>query len=359
VANSRSGVFGFVSHTTSNYQKLLDKTYGKNVYRLVGDYLGYDQFHTFKHKCGTKFSSTATTLINKNSRCPCLHKRVMVHTVESANAQVQQWRGSDFECIALGKTRKDPYTYRHSCGHTWKTSHSSFRLSKTCPGPKCAGKFGQNINRTSTKTIRKRIYKMHGDEYKLIGEYLHIQKDIRIRHKCNFTYKVKAGLFLTKHGRYGLCPKCVTNTKGSAIKRIKHKGVTFKVQGAEPFTLKRLIQKYKPKDIITSQSKLMITFDYKFDGKRCKYHPDFYLPKKNKIIEVKSLATLGLTHDRYQFFGENLFERTQAKALKVLSKGFRFQLDLYSEDGEKIKLPKSWTEMTKTDVAEYIGISIA
>jgi hypothetical protein len=82
-------------------------------------------------------------------------------------------------------------------------------------------------------------------------------------------------------------------------------------------------------------------------GKKAVYFPDFYIPKLNAIIEVKSTLTL--------LKWEKQFELTQAKARRVIAKGYDFRLLLISKAGSRISLPKNWLDMSREQILDYIG----
>ena len=94
-------------------------------------------------------------------------------------------------------------------------------------------------------------------------------------------------------------------------------GEISKLQGFEPIVLQELEdQGYNFNDILTS-NKDMPEIWYIFEGKKHRYYPDFYIPKENLIIEVKSQWTLELHKDK-----------NQAKFQAVKEAGFNFRLEI-------------------------------
>jgi hypothetical protein len=70
-------------------------------------------------------------------------------------------------------------------------------------------------------------------------------------------------------------------------------GEIRRVQGYEPFALDDLLKIYNENEIITSR-KYIPKFEYLLNNNKHYYFPDIYIPKDNKIIEVKSDFTITL-----------------------------------------------------------------
>ena len=89
------------------------------------------------------------------------------------------------------------------------------------------------------------------------------------------------------------------------------------VQGYELIVLKELEDKGYSFDMILTDSIDMPEIWYNFDNNLHRYYPDFYIPKENLIIEVKSEWTLKLHGDK-----------NQAKFEATKSLGFDFRLEV-------------------------------
>lgn len=89
------------------------------------------------------------------------------------------------------------------------------------------------------------------------------------------------------------------------------------VQGNEPIVLKELEEDgYRFNDVFTEVSYMPVIL-YEFEGKQKRYYPDIFIPKENRIIEVKSEYTLHKEWDKNQ---------TKFNATKEL--GFDFKLEI-------------------------------
>lgn len=67
-------------------------------------------------------------------------------------------------------------------------------------------------------------------------------------------------------------------------------GKSIKLQGYEPQALDILLKIYNENDVYVGRNVPRITYTY--EEKEHKHFPDFYIPKENKIIEVKSVYTI-------------------------------------------------------------------
>jgi len=93
-------------------------------------------------------------------------------------------------------------------------------------------------------------------------------------------------------------------------------GNIIRLQGYEPIKYQQLLDDgYKEEDILHKKSDVPEIW-YEYDGRR-RYYPDFYIPKDNLIIEVKSKYTYLIEEDK---------NKEKFKAVKKL--GYKFQLEI-------------------------------
>lgn len=89
------------------------------------------------------------------------------------------------------------------------------------------------------------------------------------------------------------------------------------VMGCEPIVLSELeLQGYTYDDIMIENDLKPIIW-YEYEGKQHRYFPDFFIPKENLIIEVKSEWTL-----------EKQKKKNEAKFKAVKEAGFNFRLEI-------------------------------
>ena len=102
-------------------------------------------------------------------------------------------------------------------------------------------------------------------------------------------------------------------------------GEKRKVQGYEPFALDILIKTYTEEEILTDRE-FVPNIQYIFNSKNCIYFPDIYIPKDNKIIEVKSTWTYKCKDDRI---------KEKAEATKNI--GYKYEIWIF-DDKRNLKI---------------------
>lgn len=124
---------------------------------------------------------------------------------------------------------------------------------------------------------------------------------------------------------------------------------TVSVLGYEPHALAHLLKKgVDPKDIRVTRD--LDTPVISLPGSR-KHYPDIFIPKRNLIIEVKSLWTLGITRDRLA-----LFNRNKLKVSSALSSGFSYRMWVFNDNGNRIRLPENWHTLSQKRVRKALGL---
>jgi len=102
-------------------------------------------------------------------------------------------------------------------------------------------------------------------------------------------------------------------------------GTVLITQGYENYALDELCkQGFKSSDIITSRALVPSIFYEDSKGKKHRYFVDIYIPKINKMIEVKSTWI-------YNRFNNNIFE----KANECIKQGFDYEIWIYNGNKNK------------------------
>ena len=105
------------------------------------------------------------------------------------------------------------------------------------------------------------------------------------------------------------------------------------VQGYEPQALKILEKRgYTSPNQLHCGKDINFTVPYFFEGKDHVYHPDIYLPKEHKLIEVKSTWTFACDKDK------NI-----AKEAACLSQGYQFEFWVLTGKGEFVGEPSAFS----------------
>ena len=94
-------------------------------------------------------------------------------------------------------------------------------------------------------------------------------------------------------------------------------GEIILVQGYEAFAINYLLKKYSIDDLIFNPKKMPEIW-YTENNKKHRYFPDIFIPKENKIIEVKSVRTMKLQ-----------LKKNRLKQAKCLELGFNFQFIIF------------------------------
>jgi hypothetical protein len=134
-------------------------------------------------------------------------------------------------------------------------------------------------------------------------------------------------LNLDKKRKYA-CTVCAKLNTGYKRKEVKFNNKTYQLQGYEPLALP-IIAKTHGKFIKHGKDVPRFIYD---NTKR--YYPDFYMPKHNTIVEVKSNYTLAGRKAWYL----NLKKKRKA----VVAAGYKFDLIVFNIKEKQIPLPVNW-----------------
>lgn len=106
-------------------------------------------------------------------------------------------------------------------------------------------------------------------------------------------------------------------------------GDEIKVQGNEPDAISILeSQGYTYSDLIVENSKTPKIF-YKFDGRTRRYYCDIFIPKENRIIEVKSNYTYNTN-----------YEQNQLKKIACIDAGYIFEFWIFNGKQKELEIIK-------------------
>jgi hypothetical protein len=89
---------------------------------------------------------------------------------------------------------------------------------------------------------------------------------------------------------------------------------------------------------------------------RRKHRPDFYVKSQNRLVEVKSVHTLGLSNAHY--FKEG-FARTVRNRQAAIDAGYRYSLLVFAHDGTRIPIPKQWYRMSKANLLSHLQRTVS
>lgn len=194
-------------------QELYNKFQEK--YTLLEDYEGRTKKIKVRHeKCKEEFFITPSDFLRKRSR-GCNHCRIKNQTKDTKwfKGKVLDSCGKEFSVLGEYKTAKEKILMRHNkCNYEWETTPDNFlRRNSRCPY--CSGNA-----RTNTEEFKKRLKKLLGDEYSLLGEYTNARTNTLFKHNtCGYTWKVRPEIFT--RGEAG-CPNCKISSGENKVKKI-------------------------------------------------------------------------------------------------------------------------------------------
>jgi hypothetical protein len=102
-------------------------------------------------------------------------------------------------------------------------------------------------------------------------------------------------------------------------------GTIVKYQGYEDAALDELVQLYEEKDIRIGRSDVP-SVNYHIGEKKHVYFPDFFIPRENKIIEVKSEWTIKLIRGN-----------VEEKAAATVKAGYKYEIWVYNNKKVKVE----------------------
>lgn len=259
-----------------------------------------------------------------------------------------------------------------------KLTHVGYvsRLADERPTIKCLGKYvgfgtkikfkctvcGYTTDREPMNALKFGCAECSGNKPKTTSEYNAElrQKEIHfecisyegsrtsIVHTCTLCNKFTVSVPPTNALRIGKlgCPICDSGT----VYCIETADRVFRLRGFERFVLPKLLAVYEPDEIFEDLSGKVPTIKLA-DGRLHK--PDFYIPRRNLLIEVKSTATLGL--GRPFPWSKNAFTKTKAKKQAAVAAGYKYMLALMTNSGRRIPIPKDWESYSKSDLEAHIS----
>lgn len=153
---------------------------------------------------------------------------------------------------------------------------------------------------------------------------------------CGNVWGVKQAKTLLQQNRVFGCKQCAIEFTVKTRKMYKQKKVVtskgnISLEGFEDIAYRYVhnIKGVKHENIKASSSGLVPTIEYKYKNKKRKYYPDF-LVNNDRIVEVKSLWTLGKD-----------YEVNQKKAKACIKKGLKFNL-LVVDKGRVFNIEEDW-----------------
>lgn len=148
------------------------------------------------------------------------------------------------------------------------------------------------------------------------------------------------------HSNGSGCPRCAFRLKYVSEAKAW-------MRGYEPQAFKLIVASGLAK--ASEVSVVCPRIDYMYAGRR-KYTPDFWIESQNRIVEVKSIGTLGIkgSFASPKRVGFKLLAKLKAKRKGCIASGFKFSLLLMHGD-TRLALPKNWYDLSIADLRASVN----
>lgn len=242
------------------------------------EYIEYQNRNvTYKCVCGNIATTFATNLLRDCRKVQCV--KCQNEPYKNKHKDIAKYFESQ-GCELLSKyvNRHTPVKYRCICGAIAKIRYGDFtkgkRCNQNCKAIKfretCQHKYGVD-NVFQLKSVKDKSKETCKEKYGV--EYC--MQSPEIFKKAMSTSYHRKKTYISPDGKY-----------------------KWIVQGYEPQCIRDLLEIYKPTEIIAGEGQNVPSSKYMFNGKKCTWHPDIYIPSLNKLIEVKSTWTYNRSAQR-------------------------------------------------------------
>ena len=327
--------------THSEYVKSVKNLKGNEI-SVLGQYVNtMTKILHLCNSCKLEWEIRPNNILNGQG-CPiCAKKTCYAHRTPLTSSFKKSLKSVTQKISLLSEIKpKTKALFRcENCRHEWESE--PYRILKGHGCPKCRG---VSLDDKKSEHLTK-LKAQHGLEIKLL-EYNWPPRKVKSTYKCRqgHTFETSSNV-AEKNG----CPICAHSKRfvGNSLKEVRINRRTFKVQGYEEQALKWLLAntKLKASDLSVYSDGTVPHISWK-NKERTKYHfPDIFVAKSNTLYEVKSKATIGLA-GFVRLTPAEIFKSVKTKALKAIEQGFKYEILLMTESGERLKLPKDWYNLT-------------
>ncbi|AKL83309.1 hypothetical protein D068_cds05480 [Bacillus atrophaeus UCMB-5137] len=175
----------------------------QDEYTVLGQYSTNKTPIKMKHNlCGHEYLVHPSSFIS-GTRCPSCF-RTAKKTTEQFIQEVFDLVGDDFTVLGEYVDNHTHLLLRHNtCGFEWDITPNGFLRNQGCL--RCSGRM-----KKTTKQFKTEMFEKVGNEYSILGEYIHANENIKIKHHtCGTEWDVRPSNFLNKGSR---CPACFGTT---------------------------------------------------------------------------------------------------------------------------------------------------
>lgn len=304
----------------------------------------------FKCACGAEYEATASYVLSRIGCPECVKKNAYAKMSATNSGKPSKRKKTHAQHVAELKL-KNP-TIR--CIGTYVDSYT--RIAHQCRVcgsiedryPHNAMRFGCSVCAGNTKKTvddYNAELQSHGIHFEACEYSGARTKTMHACTRCNKFTLMASPTNALKAGKL-CCPICDSTT----FYTIEAGDRIFRLRGFERFVLPRLLKVYTADQILEDASGKIPAIPL---GTGKLHRPDFYIPHRNLMIEVKSIATLGLGNTFHIYKGA--FNATKKKKRAALKAGYKYILALMTNKGTRISLPENWETYSKSDLEKHIS----
>lgn len=313
-------------------------------------FLGIDQpVEVLCNRCHTYFTQNARSHYQGRgcAKCNASGGGSVKMTTAEFIAKARGVHGARFsyrDTVYAGAHAKVTITCKkHGAFEQSATSHLAGTGCPTCSAGKLKA-LGAS-KRVSTEEWVKRFIACHGTKYDYSKTVAGKDQYQRVKILCPVH-----GEFLqsaVSHAKGSDCPRCACSLKYVASSDMWLRG--YEPQALEYIVKAKLAKRKEVSDVVPK-----ISYDYA--GKQRRYTPDFFIATQNRIVEVKSIGTMGLkgSFASPKAAGYKLLAKLKALRKGSIAQGFKFSL-LLMHDTKRILLPQNWYELSIRELRDFVN----
>ncbi len=237
----------------------------------------------------------------------------------------------------------------------WTTTPNNHLKGKGCS--KCGDERSSKVQRKTVDSFVREANSVHGGAYRYDRVvYTTARQHVLITCPTHGDFSQSPGSHLAGHG----CPLCARLRLGTVQEFRLYDRVFTIDSNAEAQALVYLVDEkgIDEMELVVRGDVGYFTVNYnlptdKKTRRKRKYYPDFFIPSLNRIIEVKSVATLGLIDAKCYGTPDSLFHMTVAKARACVALGYNFTLVIFNDQGARVHLPVNWYEYSLKELINW------
>lgn len=262
--------------TTEEFKKEVYNLVGKE-YKVLGEYEKNKKPIKMQHNsihCNHIFNMNPNSFL-RGQRCPvCGNNKKsekLRRTTEKVKSEISKIENGRYELVGDYKNQRTPILiYDSKCGGIFETKYEKFIKFKRC------NNCNPNISIQLThEEYERKIQKVHGDEYNILGKYKNSRSNIKVKHiKCGKTFYPNARNLARGMG----CPFCNKSNSSKGAKKIAEILEKLKVDFIREFPIKtsRRQKRFYRFDFAIFNEKDDIIAVIEYDGKQHFEPVDFF-----------------------------------------------------------------------------------